>query len=439
MPGRPRQRGHIRRRGGSYQVLVFAGIDPVTGTRNYLSESTRDEKQAQKILRRLTSEVEEQRVARTKATLGTAVDAWLKIHEAEANTLRGYEANARRYIRPTLGHVPLSKITAQVLEEFYAQLRRCRARCNRRPMIDHRIDGEHECRVVRHRNPVGRPPAGGHRNHDCTKMRCEVIECQAHICKPLASSTIRTIHFTISAALAAAVRWDWIKSNAATVARKPRKPDPEPRPPTPEQTAQIVEAAWQQDEEWGMFVWLVMVTGMRRAELLGLRWHHVHLDRAVLEIRRNYVWVNGHAIDKDTKTHRMRRIALDPDTVELLTAHRQRYNDAIGSVGAEPTDDAFVFSHQVAHDRPYSPDWVSHRYAKMCAKIGIASHLHAMRHYTATELLTAGVDLRTVAGRLGHAGGGATTLRVYAAWVDASDQHAAKILGGLVQRPDRRT
>jgi integrase len=73
-------------------------------------------------------------------------------------------------------------------------------------MIDHRIAGEHECRVVRHRNPVGRPPAGGHRNHDCTKMRCEVIECQAHICKPLASSTIRTIHFTISAALAAAVR-----------------------------------------------------------------------------------------------------------------------------------------------------------------------------------------------------------------------------------------
>ena len=188
-----------------------------------------------------------------------------------------------------------------------------------------------------------------------------------------------------------------------------------------------------------MFVWLVMVTGMRRAELLGLRWHHVHLGRAVLEIRRNYVWVNGHAIDKDTKTHRMRRIALDPDTVELLTAHRQRYNDAIGSVGAEPTDDAFVFSHQAAHDRPYSPDWVSHRYAKMCDKIGIDSHLHAMRHYTATELLTAGVDLRTVAGRLGHAGGGATTLRVYAAWVDASDQHAAKILGGRVQRPDRRT
>jgi integrase len=439
MPDRGRPRGHIRRRGGSYQVLVFSGIDPVTGKRNYQSESTRDEKQAQRILRRLVAEVEAQRVARTKATLGTAVDAWLKIHEVEDNTLRGYEANARRYIKPALGNVALGKISAQVLEVFYAELRRCRARCGGRPLIDHRLDGEHVCRIVRHRNPVGRPPVGGHRNHDCTKMRCEVIECKPHVCKPLAASTIRDIHFTISAALAAAVRWEWIKSNPAAVARKPRKPAPEPQPPTPEQAAQIVDAALQQDEDWGTFVWLTMVTGMRRAELLGLRWHHLHLDRAVLEIRRNYVWVNGRAVEKDTKTHRMRRIALDPDTVEILAAHQLRYEAAVRSVRKEPTEDAFVFSHQAAHDRPYSPDWVTHRYAKMCEQLGIDSHLHAMRHYTATELLSAGVDLRTVAGRLGHAGGGATTLRVYAAWVDASDRQAAKILGGRVQRPDRRT
>jgi integrase len=135
--------------------------------------------------------------------------------------------------------------------------------------------------------------------------------------------------FPISAPLAAAVRWEWIKSNPAAVARKPRKPAPEPQPPTPEQAAQIVDAAWQQDEDWGTFVWLTMVTGMRRAELLGLRWHHVHLDRAVLETRRNYVWVDGRAVEKDTKTHRMRRIALDPDTVELLAAHRQRFEDAV--------------------------------------------------------------------------------------------------------------
>ena len=60
--------------------------------------------------------------------------------------------------------------------------------------------------------------------------------------------------------------------------------------------------------------------------------------------------------------------------------------------------------------------------------LGIATHLHSLRHYSATELLTAGVDLRTVAGRLGHGGGGATTLKVYAAWVAASDRKAAELL-----------
>jgi integrase len=64
----------------------------------------------------------------------------------------------------------------------------------------------------------------------------------------------------------------------------------------------------------------------------------------------------------------------------------------------------------------------------MAADLGIDTHLHALRHYSATELLAGGVDLRTVAGRLGHGGGGATTLKVYAAWVgvagvEVGDQH----------------
>ena len=78
---------------------------------------------------------------------------------------------------------------------------------------------------------------------------------------------------------------------------------------------------------------------------------------------------------------------------------------------------------------------MTRRYKRLANKLGLDSHLHALRHYSATELLTAGVDLRTVAGRLGHGGGGATTLRVYAAWVAASDRKAAEILGS--QMPKR--
>lgn len=178
-----------------------------------------------------------------------------------------------------------------------------------------------------------------------------------------------------------------------------------------------------------------MVTGLRRAELLALRWLDVDLATGILNVRRNYVRVTGRAIEKDTKTHQMRRISLDPATVEVLAEHRQRYETLAQQISIVPTDQAFLFSHAPAHDRPYNPSAVTHRYSDMCAKLGIASHLHALRHYSATALLTAGVDRRTVAGRLGHGGGGATTLRVYAAWVGESDRQAAEILGGRVQRP----
>lgn len=67
--------------------------------------------------------------------------------------------------------------------------------------------------------------------------------------------------------------------------------------------------------------------------------------------------------------------------------------------------------------------------------LGIKTSLHKLRHYSATELITAGVDIRTVAGRLGHGSGGVTTLRVYAAWVSESDQRAA---GNLASRMPQR-
>ncbi|WP_033291456.1 tyrosine-type recombinase/integrase [Amycolatopsis jejuensis] len=78
----------------------------------------------------------------------------------------------------------------------------------------------------------------------------------------------------------------------------------------------------------------------------------------------------------------------------------------------EPGDDAYLFTYSPTFDRPCNRSAITHRYGRMCTSVGIDSHLHALRHYSATELILAGVDIRTVAGRLGHADGGNTTLRV---------------------------
>ncbi|MEQ4205760.1 site-specific integrase [Actinopolymorpha sp. B9G3] len=418
-----RPRGFVRKRGNSYQVLVYAGVDPLTGKDSYLTESTRDERQIERVRTKLLGRVDQQRNAATKATLGYTLDAWFEVHDADPVTLAKYREYAERFLKPAIGDVAIAKLSARILEQFYGQLRRCRRRCGGKSFIEHWTDERHECGLVRHRR---------RREHDCAAARCRVLECKPHECEPLAASTIRQLHFIISGALGTAVRWDWIPSNPATVAKKPRLPRPKPTPPTPSQVARIVAAAWERDEAWGTLVWLVMVTGIRRGELVALRWRDIHLEAGVLEVRRNYV----DGIEKDPKTHQIRRISLDEGTCQMLRSHHDRYAERIAELGIDPSEDAYVFSYEPDHSRPCNPDAVSHRYTATCSSVGVDSHLHALRHYSATELITQGVDLRTVAGRLGHAGGGTTTLRVYTAWVPESDKRAAAILAGRMAPPN---
>ena len=432
-------RGHIRQRGNSFQVLVRAGTDPITGRELRLTESTTDERQAQAILKKLVRQVEDQRHARTRATFGAALEKWLQVHDIEASTLESYRIYARRYILPALGHVPIGDVKTQGLDELYAELRRCKARCRGQSgLIDHRMDGPHECRVVKHRRPPGRPPVGGYPEHDCSEAGCKIAACGPHVCKPLSAATIRRIHFVISGTMEKAIRWDWIAVNPAAKSDKPKTPPPQPEPPSQKDAARLVSRAWEQDAAWGTLVWLAVVTGLRRAELVGLQWSDVDFDAGMLAVKRNVIRVTGRSIEKSTKTHQMRRISLDLATVEILTAHRSAYEERVRQLGADASDSAYVFSYQADNLQPCSPSGISHRYSRMCRELGIDSHLHAVRHFSATELISAGVDIRTVAGRLGHGGGGSTTLRVYAAWVKESDMQAAELLASRFTRPKPR-
>lgn len=410
----PRTRGSIRGRGNTLQVRVYAGVDPVTGKKRYLSETVAGtdkaaRRLAERTLTKLQARVDAQRSASTSVTLSYAIDEWLRTVDIDDTTRYGYEGYLRRTIKPALGHVPLNKLSARTLETFYGDLRRCRGRCDGRPFVEHKGDGE----------------------HDCVQSRCK-----PHQCKGMAASSIRQVHSIISGMLNAAVRWDWIGSNPAHIAQRPKQTPPQPDPPSPADAARLVEKAFEMDEDWGTLVWLVMTTGIRRGEVCALRWSRVDLDEGVLEIRSSYTKLQRVGREKDTKTHQIRRIALDTETTVLLREHQARCQERYQSLGVEWDGNAYVFTGLRSKDlhAPYSPDAVSSRYKKMAKRIGIDTHIHALRHYSATELLTAGVDLRTVAGRLGHGGGGATTLRVYAAWVAGADRKAAEILGSRMPK-----
>jgi integrase len=96
--------------------------------------------------------VDKQRNASTKASLGYVIDQWMAVHEGDKRTLEVYRGYIERTIRPALGDIPTSQLRTRNLEVFYAELRRCSARCDGKPYVEHRVD--RTARV-----PRGRPPS----------------------------------------------------------------------------------------------------------------------------------------------------------------------------------------------------------------------------------------------------------------------------------------
>lgn len=142
----------------------------------------------------------------------------------------------------------------------------------------------------------------------------------------------------------------------------------------------------------------------------------------------------GQAV-KDTKTHQARRLSLDTTTVAILGRHRAWSAERSLACGIGQAKDAIVFSDHPAATDPWLPNTVTHRFMDLCRRAGVSGvRLHDLRHMHATQLLGANLDVRTVAGRLGHANA-ATTLGVYAHFLQARDQDAADVIGALLDAP----
>ena len=194
-----------------------------------------------------------------------------------------------------LGALPLAKLESETVDAFYAQLRTCRARCRGRGLIDHRTPREHSCDA----------------------------RCRPHQCVPLAPATVRQIDAILSGAFERAVRWKWISVSPVDSAKPPAAPPPNPRPPKPDEAARVCVEAWK-DPDWGMLVWLAMVTGARRGELCALAWDRLDLTTGRLTIRSSIAQDNGQTWEKDTKSHQQRQVTLDPVTMQLLQMFRDR-------------------------------------------------------------------------------------------------------------------
>jgi integrase len=375
--------GSMRLRGEAWELKVYLGRDAVSGRKRWAYRTFRGGKrEAQRALSAMVAEVDRGGLARTSATVGELLEEWFA-HAAPSfspKNVRETRGLLDRNLLPFLGSVTLSKLGAADLDRFYRRLADKGGRAGR----------------------------------------------------PLSAATIRRTHGVLHRALGQGVRWGWLSRNPASSASPPRVPTPDIRPPSPADLAELFAHARRSDPDLADFLLLAAATGARRSELVALRWSDVDLDAGRLAISRGIVAGPDGLVEKDTKTHAARRVSLDSTSCDALRAHRARADERASLCCVELPPTAFVFSAEVDGSAPWYPDSASRSFARLCRQTGLTGvRLHDLRHYVATRLLSAGVDVRTVAGRLGHRNA-ATTLNVYSHFLAESDRAAADVLGRIL-------
>jgi integrase len=241
----------------------------------------------------------------------------------------------------------------------------------------------------------------------------------------LSPATVRKIHSTLHKALSQAVADGLVPRNAADV--KAPRPAPEEMRPLSEVEAQtFLDAAREAKDRFeGLYV-LAITTGLRRGELLGLRWDDADLDRDTLRVGRGLVREGGRWVVGETKTKRgRRRVNLTPRTVAALKAHRKRQLEQRVSLANLCQDHGLIFSSE--NGTPLNPEnLVKRSFKPLLKRAGLPEiRFHDLRHTCATLLLGRGVHPKLVQHLLGHSSI-TMTLDRYSHWIPSMGRHAAE-------------
>ena len=383
-----------------WEVRAFAGRNPETGAIRHVSRTTTDGIRAARELRaQLITEVARGEHGSNEGTFGSLLDAWLRDGKQgrSPSTLAGYRIKIDSVIRPELGTVELSRLTARDLDVFYGRLIK-----------------------------AGKSPA-----------------------------MVMHYHRIISAALRQAEKWGMVTLSVARNATPPTVPTKALTIPPPERVRALIDlAVGSRNPELATVITIAALTGMRRGELCGLRWSDVDWQGSAITIRHS-IWQtrDGWGV-KDPKTHQVRRLVLGEHAMAVLAGRWERVTDNAKAAEIELSEEAYVFSPTIDGARPMLPGAVTLAFGRLCRTMEAPAveaaakkkrklrpeecwpyRFHDLRHYTATELFRAGHHARTVADRLGHADP-ALTLRVYTHNTDDQALAAASALEAGIRSPD---
>lgn len=378
-------RGHIRKRGSRWCVVVDVGYDDGGKRLQKWHSGFKRRKDAERALTEILGRLESGAyVEPAKLTYAEYLrQSWLPAREPSlrSTTYDGYARNVERHIIPALGATRLQQLTPDTLSTFYAD--RLRA-----------------------------PGRNG---------------------KPLSARTVRYLHSIVHKSLADAVRWGLVVRNVADAAEPPSysaTKAPPPRTWNAEELRAFLESVTD-DRLYGLWH-LYATTGLRRGEALGLTWAAVDLDAASLSIHTEHVVIRGEIHQTKPKSaHGLRAVALDAGTVAVLRAHRKRQVAERLAWGPAYSDNGLVFCRE--DGSALNPNWASERFSKLVAALDVPRvTLHGLRHTWASLALQAGVNSKVVSERLGHATV-AFTLDTYSHVMPGMQEDAAAKVAALLE------
>jgi integrase len=245
------------------------------------------------------------------------------------------------------------------------------------------------------------------------------------------------LHEVVGGAFRRAKRYGIVDTNPAIGAgpKRPRKPDI--KVPSTDDVARLLDAC---DGEFVPALTVTAMTGLRRGELVGLKWSDLDLDTESITIRRavTSTTATGVVVRDTVKNDAAgeRVIALDPHTASVLKAYRKDRIEFYLALGHPFADDDWVFKNHKTGG-PRRPDWVTQRFIRMRKDLGLEHvRLYDLRHFMVTSMLAAGMAPTTVAGRAGHDVG--TMLKRYVHFMPASDRAEATAFAATIQAARRK-
>ena len=337
----------IKRSKGSWTIIINLGRDPATAKRKQRWVTIRGtKKQAETRLAELLNQMDTGGFIKpTKETFGSFLQRYLDDYistQIRATTLEAYQQRGKHLI-DGLGHIPVSELREEHIHKYYREKS-----------------------------------------------------------KTLSPGTLIKHHNLLRSALSQGVIWRTLTRNVAEAVKPPKVSRKEMRALTGPEVHRMLEAC--EDTAWHSIFHTLTWTGLRRSELLGLRWKDVDLILASLRVVQSVQRLNtGEFIVQEPKTASGRRtIALSPASCLVLREHREKQEADATLLGRQLAEDDLVFSHP--DGSPRDPSTLTLAFRRLTRRIGLDGvRLHDLRHTMASLYLEQGVNPKTVAERLGHA------------------------------------